>query len=54
MNSPKPHPIKDGPPGTRPKDRKPDEKGLDVDDAMIEKPKDDAFEHKAPEKAPSR
>lgn len=31
---------------------KPDEKGTNPDDAMIEKPKDDAFEHHGPDKTP--
>jgi hypothetical protein len=33
-------------PPTKDKNQKPGETGIDVDDAMIEEPKDDAFEKK--------
>jgi hypothetical protein len=37
-----------GPPLTAPKNKKPGQTQVDVDDAMIEEPRDDAFDKKDP------
>jgi hypothetical protein len=47
-------PTKDGPPVTEPKNRKPNENEVDIDDAMIEEPPEEDVENNDPQKAPSR
>jgi hypothetical protein len=47
-------PPKDGPPVTEPKNRKPNENEIDIDDAMIEEPPEEDVESNDPKKAPSR
>jgi hypothetical protein len=47
-------PRKDGPPVTEPKNRKPSEDEIDIDDAMIKEPPEEDVEDNDPQKAPSR
>jgi hypothetical protein len=47
-------PTKDGPPVTEPKNWKPNENEIDIDDAMIEEPPEEDVENTDPQKAPSK